>query len=61
MIVTGWRFAVEIALGMLIFWLAISSWNWFQTGVFKLLSDTAPLPEQLVFWAAMLSGLFALL
>lgn len=46
---------------MLIFWLAIGSWNWFQTGVFNLLSDTPPLLEQLVFWAAMLSGLFVLL
>ena len=46
---------------MLIFWLAIGSWNWFQTGVFNLLSDTPPLLEQLAFWAAMLSGLFALL
>ncbi len=61
MIVTGWRVALEVALGTLMLILASAMWTWFQTGVFTLLFGFAPLLEQLVFCAVMFGGLFALL
>ncbi len=60
MIVTGWRVALEVALGILMLILAFASWTWFQTGVFNLLFGTAPLLEQIVFCAMMFGGIFVI-
>ena len=45
---------------MPIFWLAMGSWTWFQTGVFNMLPGTAPLLDQLVFCSMTSGGIFAI-
>ena len=60
MIVTGWRVALEISLGMLMLLLAFAVWTWFQTGVFNLLFGTVPLLEQFIFCGLFLGGVFAI-